>query len=69
MPLQGIQAPKQNKHGKIRRTFKWTWRLVYLSVLGSIAYASYDVYESRHPEDQVTPDPSKKTLVILGKLP
>lgn len=55
------------KPGKFRRTVKWTWRLVYLSVLGSIAYVAYEVYDSRHPEPQVNPDPSKKTLVILGK--
>lgn len=57
------------KPGKFRRTLKWSWRLVYLSVLGSMAYVAYEVYESRHPEPQVNPDPSKKTLVILGKQP
>lgn len=55
------------KPGKFRRTLRWTWRLVYLSVLGTIAYVGYEVYDSRHPEPQVNPDPSKKTLVILGK--
>lgn len=55
------------KPGKIRRTLRWTWRITYLSLLGTIAYVSYEVWESKHPENQVTPDPSKKTLVILGK--
>lgn len=55
------------KAGKIRKTLRWTWRLTYLSILGTIAYVSYEVWESRHPENQVAPDPSKKTLVILGE--
>ncbi|RMZ76957.1 hypothetical protein DV737_g4626, partial [Chaetothyriales sp. CBS 132003] len=29
-------------------------------------YFAYGIYELRHPADQVDPDPSKKTLVILG---
>lgn len=60
-------APPPKKPGKFRRTLRWTWRLTYLSVLGTIAYVSYEVWESRHPESQIAPDPSKKTLVILGK--
>lgn len=61
-------APAPKKAGKIRKTLRWTWRLTYLSVLGAIAYVSYEVWDSRNPENQITPDPSKKTLVILGKL-
>ncbi|WYZ39813.1 hypothetical protein EsH8_IV_000154 [Colletotrichum jinshuiense] len=57
-------APK--KAGKIRKTFRWAWRLTYLSTLGLFAYIGYVVYDDRHPEDQVELDPSKKTLVILG---
>lgn len=57
------------KAGKIRKTLRWTWRLTYLSLLGSLAYVSYDVWESRNPETQIEPDPSKKTLVILGEIP
>lgn len=57
------------KAGKIRKTLRWTWRLTYLSLIGSLAYVSYDVWESRNPETQIEPDPSKKTLVILGKTP
>lgn len=55
------------KPGKFKRTLRWTWRLTYLSILGTVAYVSYEVWEDRHPEPQSTPDPSKKTLVILGK--
>jgi hypothetical protein len=40
--------------------------LTYLSVLAGLGYVSYQVYDLRHPSDQVDPDPSKKTLVILG---
>ncbi|KUI56302.1 External alternative NADH-ubiquinone oxidoreductase, mitochondrial [Cytospora mali] len=59
--------PPKKSYGKLlRKTAKWTWRLTYLSILGSIAYLAYDVYEDRHPVAQVAPDPNKKTLVILG---
>lgn len=45
---------------------KWTWRLTYLSVLGSLAYTGYGIYLNRNPVDQQEPDPTKKTLVVLG---
>ncbi|KAK4106382.1 FAD/NAD(P)-binding domain-containing protein [Parathielavia hyrcaniae] len=48
------------------RVLKWTWRLTYLSAIAGIAYIGYGVYQDRHPDAQVEPDPSKKTLVILG---
>ncbi|KAK4123534.1 FAD/NAD(P)-binding domain-containing protein [Parathielavia appendiculata] len=48
------------------RVLRWTWRLTYLSAIAGIAYIGYGVYQDRHPEPQVEPDPSKKTLVILG---
>ena len=48
------------------RWLRWTWRLTYLSALGGIAYVGYAVYVDRHPAPQSPPDPSKKTLVILG---
>ncbi|KAI8300677.1 External alternative NADH-ubiquinone oxidoreductase [Colletotrichum sp. SAR11_59] len=57
-------APK--RPGKIRKTFRWVWRLTYLSTLGLFAYVGYEVYEDRHFEDQVEFDHTKKTLVILG---
>lgn len=49
------------------RIFRWVWRLTYLSIIGSIGYVIYDGYNARHPDDQFTPDPNKKTLVVLGK--
>ncbi|KAK3333174.1 pyridine nucleotide-disulfide oxidoreductase-domain-containing protein [Cercophora scortea] len=48
------------------RTWRWIWRLTYLSALGGVAYIGYGIYEDRHPEPQTEPDPTKKTLVILG---
>lgn len=58
-------APKKPKRFRFLR---WTWRLTYLSVLGGIAFVGYGIYLDRHPEPQRDADPSKKTLVILGKL-
>ncbi|KAF2087396.1 external NADH-ubiquinone oxidoreductase 1 mitochondrial precursor [Saccharata proteae CBS 121410] len=48
------------------RFIRWTWRLTKLSVAAGIAYMGYGVYVMRNPADQDPPDPSKKTLVILG---
>lgn len=28
----------------------------------------YNIYDLKYPSDQFDPDPSKKTLVVLGKL-
>jgi NADH:ubiquinone reductase (non-electrogenic) len=38
-----------------------------LSLLGGVAYVGYGIYQERHPDPQTDPDPSKKTLVILGE--
>jgi NADH:ubiquinone reductase (non-electrogenic) len=48
------------------RFFRWAYRLTVLSGLGLTGYLGYSIYLLRHPEEQVEPDPSKKTLVILG---
>lgn len=57
-------TPKPKKRFRILR---WTWRLTYgLGILGA-AYVSYGIWEMRNPGDQPEPDPSKKTLVILGE--
>jgi NADH:ubiquinone reductase (non-electrogenic) len=50
------------------RVLRWAWRLGYLSAIAGIGYIGYGVYQDRHPPDQIQPDPSKKTLVILGEL-
>lgn len=49
------------------RPLKWAWRATYLTVIGGAVYLGYGVYELRHPDEQVAPDPTKQTLVILGK--
>ncbi|KAK3905572.1 hypothetical protein C8A05DRAFT_41481 [Staphylotrichum tortipilum] len=54
--------PKKPRFRKLR----WTWRLGYLSAIAGLVYMGYGVYQDRHPEDQVEPDPTKKTLVVLG---
>ncbi|KIW87847.1 uncharacterized protein Z519_11431 [Cladophialophora bantiana CBS 173.52] len=64
-------APKANlspepKPKKRFRFFVWTWRLTYLSVLATLGYVTYQIYEGRNPKEQFDPDPNKKTLVILG---
>lgn len=46
---------------------RWTWRLTYLSFIAGTAYVAYGIYEMRTPPDQPEPDPSKKTLVVLGE--
>ncbi|KIN04909.1 hypothetical protein OIDMADRAFT_101786 [Oidiodendron maius Zn] len=55
-------APKRRRF----RWFRWLWRLTYLSAIAGTGYLAYGVYELRHPDDQVEPDPTKKNLVILG---
>ncbi|EFR00330.1 external NADH-ubiquinone oxidoreductase 1 [Nannizzia gypsea CBS 118893] len=55
-------APKRKRF----RFFRWTYRLILLSVLGTTGWTAYNVYQHRNPAEQVPPDPSKKTLVVLG---
>ncbi len=67
------EAPSVNlsptpKPKKRFRFFRWTWRLTYLSAIGLVGWLTYTVWELRNPNDQFEPDPSKKTLVILGEL-
>jgi hypothetical protein len=38
-----------------------------VSVILGGGYLAYSIYETRFPQEQVQPDASKKTLVILGK--
>merc|ERR1711881_335891 len=60
-----IPMPKKKPSG-FRTFLRWTWRLTYISVIGGVAYAFYGLHVMRHPDDQFEPDPSKKTLVVLG---
>jgi NADH:ubiquinone reductase (non-electrogenic) len=56
-------APKPKKRF---RALRWAWRLTWLSALGLTGVTAYSIYDLRHPEEQYEPDPSKKTLVVLG---
>ena len=57
-------APKPKKKF---RWLLWSWRLTYASAIAGAGYIGYTIWDLRHPHDQPEPDPSKKTLVILGK--
>lgn len=59
-------SPTTKRRG--RGFFRWTWRLTYLSALAGVGYLTYTIYLLRSPNEQFNPDPSKKTLVILGRL-
>lgn len=65
-PMGPAETVKPKRRFKVLR---WIWRITYLSVLGSIGYITYVIYDGKHPNEQFEPDPSKKTLVILGKNP
>ncbi|KAK0630823.1 hypothetical protein B0T17DRAFT_590217 [Bombardia bombarda] len=58
-----VTAPKKPRRF---RTLRWLWRLPYLSAIAGVVYIGYGIYQDRHPDPQTDPDPSKKTLVILG---
>ena len=62
------QAPVAKAKRKGAGFFRWTWRLTYLSAIGGLAYVAYGIYQERNPRIQEEPDPSKKTLVVLGEL-
>jgi NADH:ubiquinone reductase (non-electrogenic) len=59
------ELPKKKKRAGVLR---WAWRLTYVSAIGMLGWSVYGIYQNRHPMDQQEPDPSKKTLVVLGKL-
>ena len=52
---------------KGRGFFRWTWLLTKLGLLGGTVWFAYAIWDLRQPDEQFEPDPSKKTLVILGK--
>ena len=49
-----------------RVILKWLWRAVWLGTIGGVGYLGYTIYLLRTPPEQLEPDPTKKTLVILG---
>lgn len=57
-------APKKKRAGVLR----WLWRATYISAIGGLGYVSYGIWDMRNPADQEEPDPSKKTLVVLGAI-
>ncbi|KXT12332.1 hypothetical protein AC579_7642 [Pseudocercospora musae] len=57
---------KQQAKKKGAGFFRWTWRITYVSLIGGLIYTGYNIYQDRWPEEQHQPDPSKKTLVVLG---
>jgi NADH:ubiquinone reductase (non-electrogenic) len=59
-----LPAPKPKKRFRFLR---WTWRLTLLAGVGLAGNLAYSIYDQRHPTEQFVPDPSKKTLVILGR--
>ncbi|KAJ4305805.1 NADH:ubiquinone oxidoreductase [Kalmusia sp. IMI 367209] len=64
---QSTEATKPAIKPKKRFSFlRWTWRLSYLSAIAGAVYVGYGIWEMRNPEDQPPPDPTKKTLVVLG---
>jgi len=65
-PSASLSPQPVKKRSIFRTTLRWTWRLMYISAIGGLAWVGYGIFEMRHPPDQLPPDPSKKTLVILG---
>lgn len=61
-PISPVSKPPKKRF----RFFRGLWRATYLSVLVGGAYLAYSIYETRYPQEQVEPDPTKKTLVVLG---
>ena len=67
---QSTGTPPPPKPKKKFRLLRNLWRLTYLSAIAGTAYTCYGIWEMRHPdEQQPAPDPSKKTLVVLGESP
>lgn len=66
---QSTEAPKPGVKPKKKgfRFLRWTWRATYLSAIAGVVYVGYGIWDLRHPDDQAQPDPSKKTLVVLGE--
>lgn len=56
-------TPKKKKFKFVR----YLWTATWYSAIAGVAYLGYSIYETRHPHEQYEPDPSKKTLVILGR--
>jgi len=64
-PIVSAETQVKAKKGGFR-TLRFLYRLAQLTLVGGLGYVGYGIYESRTPEQQLEPDPSKKTLVVLG---
>ena len=64
VPGPSNPLPKKKKRAGVLR---WAWRLTYLSTIGMLGFTAYGIYVNRNPIEQQEPDPSKKTLVVLGR--
>ncbi|KPI38115.1 External alternative NADH-ubiquinone oxido, mitochondrial [Cyphellophora attinorum] len=61
-----VQLSPGPKPKKRFRFLRWLWRITYLSLIGGTAYVGYQIWDIRNPNEQFEPDPTKKTLVVLG---
>ncbi|KAF2723640.1 FAD/NAD(P)-binding domain-containing protein [Polychaeton citri CBS 116435] len=59
-----LPMPKPKKRGA--GFLRWTWRITYISAIAGAVYISWGIYQNKNPVDQTEPDPTKKTLVVLG---
>ncbi|KAF2863173.1 FAD/NAD(P)-binding domain-containing protein [Piedraia hortae CBS 480.64] len=66
LQTRALSSDKSRTSGWARSSLRWTWRATYLSAIGAAIYTGYHVWSMRTPRDQLPPDPSKKTLVVLG---
>ncbi|KAI5297450.1 NADH:ubiquinone oxidoreductase [Ascosphaera atra] len=62
---QSKQQQKKKKAG----FFRWMWRLTVLTTIGMGGGLVYGIYSGNTPQEQMVPDPTKKTLVILVPSP
>ena len=74
-PRSSLQQPFRRSYAdtkpqtyfrRSRVILKWLWRAVWLGTIGGVGYLGYTIYLLRTPPEQLEPDPTKKTLVILG---
>ncbi|KAF8249666.1 FAD/NAD(P)-binding domain-containing protein [Wilcoxina mikolae CBS 423.85] len=61
-----VEAGPPPKPKKRFRFIRNLWRVTRWSAILGTAYLAWSIYETRWPQEQVEPDASKKTLVILG---
>ncbi|KAJ5360349.1 External alternative NADH-ubiquinone oxidoreductase mitochondrial [Penicillium concentricum] len=63
----GDPTPAVGTTTRVRnQSFGNTKRIALVSLIGGFSIAVYNIYHLNNPREQLQPDPSKKTLVILG---